>query len=608
VVDVQSNEIRQKEIAVFFSVALYVALFIFLAGLAFKVAGWFRYHPFNAPASTPLNRLVQFLKGFAATLLSRKIVHLFRALVLDVLLQVRILRDSPLRWAAHMLICWGFILLLLMHALDHFTVRHLVTPYYHTLNPFLFLRNLFGALILAGMAIAVYRRLFMRKGRLQTNAMDRYLLALLTIVLFSGFFLETLRLTSQTEFDYMVADYAGLDPEADQAEYEALESYWVQEFGLVSTRAQRPFSPETLQEGQSTHQMYCAECHSSYKWAFMSYGTSKLAGGTILQQLDKQAVLSFMWYLHIVSSFIGLAYLPFSKMFHVFASPISLLANAVMQEGKSHPLNGATRQAMELDACTHCGACTLACAVGFAFEELSNLYILPSEKIPAAKNLLRGKDLGEQETAKIINGFYYCVNCRRCTEVCPSGINLQELWFNTRESLLQRNISAYYMLSHLSFFRGLKRDELSKDAYRLPLARLQNHIAGAYKQVERQPEIHLGLLEKDMKNRLLGSLQGSTASACFTCSECSLACPVVSCFDNPKEMLGLLPHQVIRAANLGILNLAFGSNMLWSCLGCYQCQENCPQGVKVTDTFFELKNIAIEFFGRKNDHYQGEKV
>jgi heterodisulfide reductase subunit C len=34
--------------------------------------------------------------------------------------------------------------------------------------------------------------------------------------------------------------------------------------------------------------------------------------------------------------------------------------------------------------------------------------------------------------------------------------------------------------------------------------------------------------------------------------------------------------------------------MLWSCLGCYQCQEACPQGVHITDIFYELKNIAID--------------
>jgi heterodisulfide reductase subunit C len=32
--------------------------------------------------------------------------------------------------------------------------------------------------------------------------------------------------------------------------------------------------------------------------------------------------------------------------------------------------------------------------------------------------------------------------------------------------------------------------------------------------------------------------------------------------------------------------------MLWDCLTCFQCQEQCPQGVGVTDVLYELKNRA----------------
>jgi len=56
----------------------------------------------------------------------------------------------------------------------------------------------------------------------------------------------------------------------------------------------------------------------------------------------------------------------------------------------------------------------------------------------------------------------------------------------------------------------------------------------------------------------------------------------------------LLPHQIMHACALGVRDLAFGSNMLWDCLTCYQCQEQCPQGVSVTDVLYELKNLAVE--------------
>jgi heterodisulfide reductase subunit C len=39
--------------------------------------------------------------------------------------------------------------------------------------------------------------------------------------------------------------------------------------------------------------------------------------------------------------------------------------------------------------------------------------------------------------------------------------------------------------------------------------------------------------------------------------------------------------------------------MLWDCLTCYQCQEQCPQGVCITDVLYELKNFTVEYVGEK---------
>ena len=99
--------------------------------------------------------------------------------------------------------------------------------------------------------------------------------------------------------------------------------------------------------------------------------------------------------------------------------------------------------------------------------------------------------------------------------------------------------------------------------------------------------------DKGFIERLKISKQGDTFSYCFTCTTCSTSCPVVRNFENPPKVLGLVPHQIIHAAAFGLTDLIFNSDMLWKCLGCYQCQENCPQGVKVADVFYELKNMAM---------------
>jgi heterodisulfide reductase subunit C len=74
---------------------------------------------------------------------------------------------------------------------------------------------------------------------------------------------------------------------------------------------------------------------------------------------------------------------------------------------------------------------------------------------------------------------------------------------------------------------------------------------------------------------------------------CSNACPVVRNYRTPQATLGLLPHQIMHAVGLRLWDLVFSANMLWDCLGCYQCQEQCPQSVHVADVLYELKSVAI---------------
>jgi heterodisulfide reductase subunit C len=78
-------------------------------------------------------------------------------------------------------------------------------------------------------------------------------------------------------------------------------------------------------------------------------------------------------------------------------------------------------------------------------------------------------------------------------------------------------------------------------------------------------------------------------------------------YDNPQEELGLLPHQIMCSLGLGLTETAMGAKMIWDCLTCYQCQEHCPQNVKVTDILYELKNMAVDSMdeGMKNDHQAG---
>ncbi|MGD8692697.1 MAG: hypothetical protein PVI74_02535, partial [Syntrophobacterales bacterium] len=135
----------------FFTVALYTSLTIFSLGLIYKVSTWFRYSlGIDAKNISIPARIFSAFRGMILTFFSPKLFTLLKVFVLDVLLQVKVLQQDFLKWAMHMCIYYGFLLLLLMHGLDKIVTSALFPEYYSTVNPFLFLRDFFGVLVLLG--------------------------------------------------------------------------------------------------------------------------------------------------------------------------------------------------------------------------------------------------------------------------------------------------------------------------------------------------------------------------------------------------------------------------------------------------------------------------
>jgi heterodisulfide reductase subunit C len=149
------------------------------------------------------------------------------------------------------------------------------------------------------------------------------------------------------------------------------------------------------------------------------------------------------------------------------------------------------------------------------------------------------------------------------------GIVAQELWFCMREDLVHAGCPDLFVAT-------------------------RDYFAGRFQEDKRLPLKALTPQGKQFKGLLGLSLQGSTFSSCFTCMTCTNACPVVMNYRNPVEALGLLPHQIMHSLNIALQETTLGARMVWDCLGCYNCQEACPQGVRVTEILYELKNIAFQ--------------
>jgi heterodisulfide reductase subunit C len=147
------------------------------------------------------------------------------------------------------------------------------------------------------------------------------------------------------------------------------------------------------------------------------------------------------------------------------------------------------------------------------------------------------------------------------------------------------------VLTPFSFARGVVIQETLKAAdYSLPIRKAVELVAGQSEQlIKSDAAIPLNTLPSAAGQPSPGD---NTFSHCFSCQSCTAVCPVVANYPQPEQVLGLLPHQIMCCLELGLTEMAAGAKMIWDCLTCYQCQENCPQQVDVCDLLYGLKNAA----------------
>ena len=547
-----------------FSILLYLSLAICVFGLIFRFSTWFRSRigP-EAGEFSSAERLSAAIRCVALILFSGRIVQFIKAFLLDVLLQLRILREDPRRWFMHTCILVGFMLLLLMHALDRYFSAVLFSGYEATLNPFLFLRNLFGVLVIFGLVAALIRRRSLPILRIATLKRDWYALVILAVIMLSGFLLEGAKIVSEHAFQRMIEDYSMIDDEDDE---NALKVYWTREYGAAFGDLARDANEDALELGRELHEENCADCHSKPASAFVSYSFSRLFK-PVARLIDAGRLDLWLYWIHVLACFFGLAYLPFSKFFHIFSTPIKLLSRSMDPKEMAKPVNVLTMRALDMDSCTRCGQCSLNCSVSVVAQCLGNRDVLPSEKLVSSMAYSSGKQFPGPTMHSFQEGSFICTSCYRCTEICPIGINLQDLW-------------------------EVLKDDLTTSGFDDPQAwtRRQKSSDLAARLADREAPVSMG--DKVILAQAGLSAQAGTFSSCFECQTCTNVCPVAANYENPAEALDLMPHQIMHSLGLGMSEMALGSRMIWDCVTCYQCQENCPQGVRVTDVLYELKNLA----------------
>lgn len=159
-----------------------------------------------------------------------------------------------------------------------------------------------------------------------------------------------------------------------------------------------------------------------------------------------------LWWSHAVLSLAFIAYIPFSKLFHILAAPPSLYLvkdppQLFSMDGDSQdgePLSWG--EMIFLDACTRCGRCVEVCPSTGAGENFAprNFIIWARENLRMKYHPLRDieavkkhMEKGLRDVEFSMEKVWHCTTCAACLEVCPIYIATPETIQNTRTEIVE---------------------------------------------------------------------------------------------------------------------------------------------------------------------------
>jgi Fe-S oxidoreductase/nitrate reductase gamma subunit len=261
--------------------------------------------------------------------------------------------------------------------------------------------DLFGGLVMVGLVMAAGRRWIKRPRQLVYTSEANWLLALIFVILATGFLVEGWRIAATND------PWAAWSP-----------------IGNAVAAVSAPVMSESLL--RTAH-----------------------AGG---------------WWLHLLLVYGLIAWAPFTKLRHIVTAPLSIYTGNLDGYGRGlkeidfeseAPLGVASleqfswKDLLDLDACTECGRCTAVCPANTVGKSLSPRDIvldLRSLMHDKANELLatRGTTPEEEPRIPVISddsavasdALFSCTTCAACLEACPVYIEQLPKILDTRRYLV----------------------------------------------------------------------------------------------------------------------------------------------------------------------------
>lgn len=324
--------------------------------------------------------------------------------------QARVIR-KPLPGIMHAFLFWGFFLLFMAAGLDaaHYWLGwpHLEGGFYIGMS---FIVDVLGFLALIGILVLAYIRYIQKPDRLNdTRSSDGWMILLIFVILLTGFIIEGLRIAAQIKMATL--------PEE-----------------ILYERAASPFG-----------------------WLFAQIFVGSNMDGILLYH-------RLLWWFHMFLAFLFIALVPFTKLWHIFASMINYFVRDLGPKGgyirKIENVEEAEtfgweniedmtwKDFVDLDACIRCGRCQENCPAYLTGKHLNPKITLIQklkthldEKAPylalqsghAAEETAMTHDVEEAEAKPVMEQsllydvvttdvIWDCTNCRACMEHCPMYI------------------------------------------------------------------------------------------------------------------------------------------------------------------------------------------
>ncbi len=543
-----------------FEFALYISLILSIIGVLFQLRRFKKEGQFfKAGKNKPRGVTAFSIHGF----------------ILNTFFQTKLFKAGKIRWGGHFVLFLGFLYLVFVHAL-HGVTFSVLPGYDPTLDPYQFLRNLSGVLVIAGCVGFLIRRRFnpeiFQNSPIKKKGVFSIILILLLVC--SGFLLEASKIISEDVFMEMVEEYSDLGEEAELFD---LKLYWQSEFYLVFDEP-LSFPPKEaraselensnlenakFKNGKRLNEEYCISCHSNIRSAFLSSALAKGLGTTPGKILNHYRIDKTFYIIHYLLCLLMLICLPFSRLFHLLLIPVAsamqpLTRDQLPKNGSF--INGSFINWSSLYGCTNCGFCSRVCSVYPNFQITKNQKMLPHSKIESVKAMINNTSQppSQSDWWQLKEGNAECTLCHNCTDICPSNIDLQSVWI-----LLDKQLVTMGYIENSSFLDRFSLKEWAKT---------EDNAFGYVSKSE---------ITSNLADRV------EAFENCIQCTICTNVCPIVDYDSNEND---LTPHQVMNLLRLGKKHLATGTRMVWTCLNCYSCQEHCPQEICVADILMELRN------------------